>query len=255
MDFNRILKAAFKIKNAALLSFVLIFSYVYFYPPFLLIGLAGYVFFVIQTLRSDDFRKEVSTEETVDRIRSLNAECTKLYLESRRRVTRSVDSRIKQMMAEKEDLMREFSDNTEDVIKQKIIEQALSLIKAYIKLMVNFTVRGNELIDIDVNKIKDRINANNRKMGFMRDPNAIADMQRAIDMDQKMLDRIEAEKGELERVSAKLDYMESTIRMFKHRMLTSDEEDGAFSEIEDIVNEATALDNVLNENRKSRLRI
>lgn len=254
MSFNRILKAAFKIKNAALLSFVLIFSYLVFYPPFLMIGLAGYIFFVIQTLRSDDFRKEVSTEETIERIRSLNAECTKLYLASRRRVIRSVDSRIRLMMAEKEDLMKEFAENTRDVIKQKIVEQALNLIKAYIKLMVNFTVRGNELIDIDVNKIKDRINANTRKMGFMRDPNAIADMQKAIDMDQKMLERIETEKYELERVSAKLDYMESTIRMFKHRLLTSESDDGAFSEIESIVNEATALDNVLNENRKSRFR-
>jgi hypothetical protein len=134
------------------------------------------------------------------------------------------------------------------------VEQALNLIKAYIKLMVNFSIRCSELIEVDVNKIKDRINSNNRKLGFLKNSNAAFDLQKAIEMDQKLLERIEGEKGEIERVSAKLDYMESTIRMFKHRVLTSDYDDGAFSDIENIVNEAAALDTVLNDNRKNRLR-
>jgi capsule polysaccharide export protein KpsE/RkpR len=74
--------------------------------------------------------------------------------------------------------------------------------------MVNFSIRCSELIEVDVNKIKDRINSNNRKLGFLKNSNAAFDLQKAIEMDQKLLERIEGEKGEIERVSAKLDYME-----------------------------------------------
>ncbi len=253
MNFKKITKAAFKIKNIALLAFVLIFSYLNFFLPFLLIGLAGYIYFVLQTLRNEEFQKEVYEEENIKRILRLNDECTKLHVEVRRKINRSVDARIRLIIAEKEDLMKEFSEDREDAIKQKIVEQALNLIKAYIKLITNFSIRGNEIIEIDVNKIKDRINANNRKLGFVKNPNAAVDLQKAIEMDQKMLERVDTEKSDLERVSAKLDYMESTIRMFKHRLLTSEYDDG--SDIESIVNEAEALDNVLNDSRKNRLKI
>jgi hypothetical protein len=50
-----------------------------------------------------------------------------------------------------------------------------------------------------------------------------------------------------------LNYIESTINAFKHRIISTDSSDPEVQEIEDIINEATALDSVLNERRKIRL--
>jgi predicted nucleic acid-binding Zn-ribbon protein len=231
MSFKGILKAAFNIGNIALLAFILIFSYLYFYLPFLLVGLAGYIYFVLQTLKNKDFQKEIYLEETIERIKKSSEDCSRLYAESRRRLRRPLDSRAKFIFADKEELMREFLKDRKNELKQKITEHALNLIKAYIKLTVNFSVRCGELVEADENKIRNRISDNNRKLGFVRDSNTAFDLNKAIEMDQKLLDSVKGESCELERILSKLDYMESAIRMLKRRMLTSDYDDGTFKEM------------------------
>jgi prefoldin subunit 5 len=62
------------------------------------------------------------------------------------------------------------------------------------------------------------------------------------------------EKKELERIGAKLDYMESTVNMFKHQIMSSIENENMLEELETAVNEAEALDTVLEDRRKSRIR-
>jgi ArsR family metal-binding transcriptional regulator len=47
--------------------------------------------------------------------------------------------------------------------------------------------------------------------------------------------------------------MESTIEMFKHQIISSENADEVLADIENAVNEATALDNVLSSDRKDRL--
>ena len=60
---------------------------------------------------------------------------------------------------------------------------------------------------------------------------------------------------DLERISARLDYMESTVNMFKHQIMSSIESEDMLEQLETAVNEAEALDAVLDERRRSRLRL
>lgn len=254
MRFRWIIKAALGIGNIALLAFVLIFSYLCFFLPFLLIGLAGYVYFVLQTLGSADFQKEVSVKETLGEIKKAGEECSRLYKQSRRCLCRSLDLKVKLVLAEKEELLREFSKNRDDALKQKIAGHALNLTKAYIKLMVNFSVRCVELAEIDEDKIRDRINVNNCKLGFLKDPDTAFDLQKTIEMDRQLLGRVDEEKCELDKVSARLDYMESMIRMLKQRMMPGDCDEVDFPGIYSIVNEVAAFDNAVAMHKSNRLK-
>jgi DNA-binding XRE family transcriptional regulator len=48
--------------------------------------------------------------------------------------------------------------------------------------------------------------------------------------------------------------MESTVNMFKHQIMSSIENENMLEELETAVNEAEALDTVLEDRRKSRIR-
>ena len=73
-------------------------------------------------------------------------------------------------------------------------------------------------------------------------------------MDERLITRLKDEKKELERIGVKLDYMESTVNVFKHQILSSVENEEMLEQLETVVNEAEALDTVLEERRKSKLR-
>ena len=75
-----------------------------------------------------------------------------------------------------------------------------------------------------------------------------------IQMDDVLITRVKDEKKELERIGVKLDYMESTVNVFKHQILSSVENEEMLEQLETVVNEAEALDTVLEERRKSKLR-
>jgi hypothetical protein len=74
-------------------------------------------------------------------------------------------------------------------------------------------------------------------------------------MDEKMINRVKDEKKDLERISAKLEYIESTVNMFKHQILSSIESDEMLEKLEKAVNEATALDNVLEDRRRNKIKM
>jgi len=73
-------------------------------------------------------------------------------------------------------------------------------------------------------------------------------------MDEKLLQRLREERNQLEIVSVRLDQIESSIVGFKHRILSNEMSDPETQEIENAINEANALDNALNEQRKFRQR-
>ena len=81
------------------------------------------------------------------------------------------------------------------------------------------------------------------------------DIRKIIEMDEKLINRLKDEKKDLERISAKLDYMESTVNMFKHQALSSVESEEMLEKLETAVNEAEALDNVLEDRRKNKLKL
>lgn len=259
MNLKTLLKAAFKIKNIALLSFILIVFYLTydnpFSKPFLLIGAAGYIYFIMQTLEDENFKRELSEEAKKNSIQKLNEECNRLYSSMSRRVPDVMYKKIQNIINEKDDLISFYHQNRSDQLRQKIIEQALKLVAAYIKLVYDHSTRIRELETIKVGKVTERINNNSRKLDFVKNQNARDNLQRAIELDKRLLERINAERSEVEMISTKLDYIESAILMFKHQIVSSDSEDPLEEDIDNVVNEAEALDNVLTQKKNGRLKL
>lgn len=254
MQLKKILKAAFRMRNIALLAGVAIVSYFTGYLPFLLVGSAGYIYFVIQTLNDKRFLMEYSENEKVDGIQQLSEQCDELYRRSRKTFDRQLLRKVKSIMRDKEEIMELFSRDEEDYVKQKLVEQAVKLTMSYINLMSDYSQKRVEVNAIDTGKIIDSINNNQQNVRFLSDMQAIEDTRHAIEIDKKVLDKIEQERNELDRISAKLTFIESTLTSFKHQTITIDDNDETSSEIENIINESTALDNVLNNSRDERLR-
>lgn len=217
-------------------------------------ALAVYVAFVLQTLNSKKFHEEFNRKEKMRTIRELNRQANRLAGEARRNTNSTYLQKLKKVMDDKNDIFNSYSTGEHSYLKERIVEQTLSLVTAYLKLLNNFCIRSRELNAVDVSTVANRINANNRKLSFARDARMAEDVRKIIEMDEKLINRMKDEKKELERISAKLDYMESTVNMFKHQIMSSIENEEMLEQLETAVNEAEALDTVLEDRRKSRIR-
>ena len=218
-------------------------------------GLAVYMGFVIQTLLSKDFQKEFNQKEKFRKIRELNRMANRLSAEAKRNTNNTYLLKLRRVMNDKNEIFNSYSTGEHSYLKEKIVEQTLSLVIAYLKLLNNFCIRSRELSSVDVSAISARINANNRKLSFAKDIRMADDIRKIIEMDTRLIERMKQEKKDLERISARLDYMESTVNMFKHQIMSSIENEEMLEQLETAVNEAEALDAVLDERRRNRLRI
>jgi hypothetical protein len=262
MGFKRFMKAAFKTRNFAVLAAVIVVTLLFsvsrvpqLSAPFMLAGAAGYIYFVMQTLRSGEFKAQLAQEEKLDGIQKLSWDCNELYRNVIGKLDRNLKSKAAAILRQKNELMRFFSKYSDNPLKQRIIEQALKLVMAYLNLLYTYSTRSRELSSQSLNELVGRINYNNRKLGSLKSYEAVLDLTKTIEMDEKLLKSMREEREELEKTNVRLDYIESTIGAFKHRILSPDSMDPAAEEIEDVINEATALDNVLNEHSRNRMRI
>lgn len=271
MRSRMILSALFKLRNigvlaaalilAALLSdpsaFPTLFGYNTALPDSITVtgSIAVYVAFVLQTLTSKKFHAEFNQKEKFRRIRDLNRMAGRLAAEARRNTNNTYMQKLRKVMEDKNDIFTSYSTGEPSYLKEKIVEQTLNLVIAYLKLLNNFCIRSRELSSVDVGAVSARINANNRKLSFAKDMHMAEDVRKIIEMDERLIERMKQEKKDLERISAKLDYMESTVNMFKHQIMSSIENEEMLEQLETAVNEAEALDAVLDDRRKSRLRM
>ncbi|PNT90873.1 hypothetical protein CDQ83_13605 [Clostridium thermosuccinogenes] len=218
-------------------------------------AVALYLAFVAKTLLSKDFHDKFNEREKIRQIQDLNYECLRLANEAKRYTNATYLQKLRKVMEDKNDIVNSFFKGEKSYIKEKIVEQTLKLVMSYIKLLVNFCIRSKELKETDVSEVANRINANTRKLSFTKDPRMLEDIKNLIEMDQKIINRLKEEKQDIERISAKLDYMESTVSMFKHQILSSIESEDMLEKLETAVNEAAALDSVLEDRRKNRMRL
>ena len=218
-------------------------------------GGASYFIAVYRTANSEKFRAEIALYDKLDGINKLSWECNSLY----RRISRSLGKTLRTksigVIKQKEELMDYFNKYSEDPIKQRIIEQALKLVMAYFNLADNYSGRMRELSQQNFNDLLSRININNRKLGSLKNYEAVLELTKTVEMDEKLLKSLKEEREELEMVNVRLDQIESTIVGFKHRILSSDLSDPETEEIENVINEASALDNALNEHSRLRQKL
>jgi len=214
-----------------------------------------YVAFVIQSLTSSKFYEDFKKKQKIRQIQDLNYACWKLAHDAKRTVSSTYLKKLRKVIDDKDSIMNSFFKGEHGYLKEKIVEQTLNLVLAYVRLAVNFCVRSKEIGTTDIGVIVDRINVNTRKLNFTKDPDTADDIRKLVEMDEKTLNRMKEEKNNLERISAKLDYMESTVNMFKHQIISNIESEEMLEKLETAVNEAAALDNVLEDRRRNRMRI
>ena len=269
MKARLFLKAFFKLRNLGLLALFTGVSFILgnVSDKLILVDLAQaglllylpaavvYVVFVMQTLLSKDFHEKFNRSEKVRLIQDLNYESLRLSNEVKRNTNTVYLQKMKKVMEDKDEIVGSFFRGDHSYLKEKIVEQTLNLVVSYLKLLNNFCIRSRELSGMDVSDVAGRINANTRKLNFTKDPLMADDIKRIIEMDERVIERLKDERKELERASAKLDYMESTVNMFKHQIISSVESEDMLEKLETAVNEAEALDNVLDDRRKNKMRL
>lgn len=214
-----------------------------------------YLGFVGKTLFSKDFHTRFNQKERIRKLQDLNYTCLKLANEAKRKVGSGHLQRLRKVMEDKSEIVNSFFKGEKSFLKERIAEQTLNLVIAYIKLLMNYCLRSRELSGTDVNKVTERMNTNSRKLNFVKDVHMAEDIKNLINMDEKILLRLKEEKKDLERTSAKLDYMESTVNMFRHQILSNIESDEMLEKLDTAVNEATALDSVLEDRRRNKMKM
>lgn len=214
-----------------------------------------YLVFVGQSLLSKEFHETFNRNEKRRHIQDLNLTCSRLANEAKKHTNSSYLQKLRRVMEDKSDIVNSYFKGDHSYIKEKIVEQTLNLVQAYIKLLMNFCIRSKELSEMDVSDIANRMNTNVRRLNFASDPVIAQDIKNLVDMDERIINRLKDEKKDLERISAKLDYMESTVNMFRHQIMSSIETEEMVEKLETAVNEATALDSVLEERRRNRIRL
>lgn len=172
-----------------------------------------------------------------------------------RKVDRAVRKSLDEVIKDKTELMSFFSKDTSDDLRQKIVEQSLNLVISYLRLRQNYSQKQRELAAINTDRVMERLARNKRNLEFVKDSQANSELVRTIDLDEKLLERVGEEKRELERIGARLNYIESAINTFKHRIMSSSESDPAISDIDSVINEASALDSALKSRERENLRL
>ncbi len=220
------------------------------------IGAVGYLALVIQSLFSNSYREEVKRKEKKKQINELNRQCIRLSSQTRGLSSPIQRQKLRKIMQDKDDILKSLKRGDEySYLKEKIVEQSLNLVISYTKLMTNYSIRSKELSEINISDLMNKINANRRKLSFMKDERMSEDIRSIIEMDENAITRVKDEKNELERIHARLDYIESMLGMFKHQIISSIESEEMVEKLETAVNEATALDNVLQERRRNQIRL
>ncbi|HEY5584453.1 MAG TPA: hypothetical protein VIK78_08180 [Ruminiclostridium sp.] len=220
-------------------------------------GVGGvlYLTLVMQSLFSNSYREEVIRKEKKKAINGLNRQCMKLSMQTRNFTSPIQRQKLRKIMKDKDDIFISLKrGDQQSYLKEKIVEKSLNLVISYTKLMTNYSIRSKELSEINISDLMTKINANRRKLSFMKDERMIEDVKSIVEMDQQVIQRVKDEKNELERIHARLDYIESMISMFKHQIISSIESEEMVEKLDTAVNEATALDTVLQERRRNKIR-
>lgn len=219
-------------------------------------GVIVYLAMVIQSVLSNDYREEVKRREKKREINELNRQCTKLSYEAKNAANPVQRQKLRKIMQDRNEIFNSLKRGEEySYLKEKIVEQSLKLVISYMRLMANYSIRIKELSEINISDVMNKINANRRKLSFLKDERMLEDIKSIIEMDEQALVRVKEEKNELERIHARLDYIESMLNMFKHQIISSIESEDMVEKLETAVNEATALDSVLQERRRNQIRL
>jgi hypothetical protein len=223
-------------------------------PLLYLAGLIPYSGLVIKTIKSEKFKEEFSIKEKTRRIKDLNISCIKLYQVNRRNIRDDMQASIKKVLRDKNEIISNYERTKDDFIRDNILEKTLNLVYSYIKLSRDYSMRRKELRLINLESVKERIAKNNRRLNFETNEDTKENIQKMIDMDQRLIERVKEEKIDIDSAKSKLEYIENTIGMLKHHTLTTFNRTEITGQLDEVINEASALETVLDNRRKNNMK-
>lgn len=262
MKFKLFVSSLFNGRNIAIFFILMIVSSIAnskmggeLFLPFRVAAIIIYLGFVIQNFNSKKFQEKFLRKMKGKDIKKLDKICTVLANDAKRHINVSYFKKLNSILNDKNAIMKSYYRGGLNYFSEKITEKTLNLVISYIKLLKSFCIRNKELNSIDIKPVIERVTKNTRKLGFINDSKVRENVQNMIEMDEKVLSRIKDEKLDLERIDTRLDYIKSTVYMLRQRVNLKLESDDFLEKIEEAVNEAIALENVLDKRNKNGIRI
>ncbi|HHX17452.1 MAG TPA: hypothetical protein GX727_01165 [Clostridium sp.] len=262
MKFKLFISSLFNSRNIGALVILMIVSLVAnseikegLLLPFSATSIAIYLALVIQSFTSKKFQDKFMRKMKHKKIKKLDKACAVLADDAKRHTNPAYYKKLCSIMNDKKEIMKLYYKEGPNFLNEKITEKTLDLVISYIKLLKSFCIRSKELGSIDVKPVQEKIAKNTRKLNFTSDPKVRENIENIIKMDEKVLSRLKDEKLSLERIDTRLDYIKSTVYMLKQQINLKIESEDMLDKIESAVNEAIALENVLDERNKRRIEI
>ncbi|MDR1438985.1 MAG: hypothetical protein LBJ10_02945 [Clostridiales bacterium] len=221
-------------------------------------AVAVYAAFCAQNALSRKFRDACDLKATLGSIRSMTQECQSKSRNLRRRLDEAGKARLAKVMGETNEIVRTFMTGDKSQLKLMVVHKSLKLTDMYIKLIEIFDKCIDASIDTEISNIATRINTNTSNLNNARDPSVSAEIRRVIEVDERMIESLKSERKELEKLDARLQYMESTISMLKYNLISNLDKSDALKTLETEIDEAIAINFALSdlqEERRGRVRV
>ena len=209
------------------------------------LSLAIYGGFVIQSILSNQAKEDFAHKEMINDIRRTHEDCRLKARNLKRKLEPKAQLRLDGILKEAEEIVHSFLNGDTNPLKERVVQQSLKLTTNYIRLADMFRVRATASGGERISALAKRINANTSNLNSVRDPGIASELRRVIEADERMIESLKNERLELEKIDARLQYMESTISMLKYNIISNLESEDILSSLESDVSEAGALNTVL----------
>ena len=216
------------------------------------LSLAVYAGFVAQSLLSREFKDNFNQKEKINEIKKESETCRQNARILKRKLEPKAQQRLDNMLRESEEIVQSFLSGNKNHLKERVVQQSLKLTSAYITLADMFRVRSSASNSERISQLARRINSNTNNLNSVRDDGIASELKRVIDADERMIESLKNERLELDRIDARLQYMESAIGMLKYNIISNLESEDTLNRLESDVREADVLNTVLNERYDER---
>ena len=216
------------------------------------VSLLVYAGFVAQSLFSREFRKNFNQKEKINEIKKESETFRQNARNLKRKLEPKAQQRLDNMLRESDEIVQSFLSGNKNQLKERVVQQSLKLTSAYITLADMFRVRSSASNSERISQLARRINTNTNNLNSVRDEGIASELKRVIDADERMIESLKNERLELDRIDARLQYMESAIGMLKYNIISNLESEDTLNRLESDVHEADALNTVLNERYDER---
>jgi len=267
MTHRMLLKSLSDKRSLGVLFAVLIGYFITKWEPLIVISFLSYAAAAGILLLIPEFRDNCIIQEKRERIRKLNFKASNLYYRAKTKVGKNLttkilekifiilgkstfldlESRVDAMFRAKAEISNSFLNKEYSPIREKIALKSLELSIIYFKLMDIYVSRLFDVSSKNLAVIEQRININRRKKISSVNKSYIDDIERAIEADERLLDRLREARKEVEKMSVKLNLIESTMALLKQQIYTEFHSEEIFENVENTINEAQALESALSQ--------